>query len=323
MTTKRRNLLKASLGAIAIAAFSPRARAQSRPKRIAFLWNGKETDPVLSQRVATFKSSMRELAYNEGRDYVVEQRFADNDLARLPALAKGLVDAKVDLIVGGGNQTVRAARDATREIPILTTVSAEGLATSLSRPGGNVTGLTSLSSDLYPKRVELLRQIVPTLQRVGILNDVMAEPVVQTLQALIVKLGLQPIVASIGKDDVAGAFASLQRLQAQGLIVPQTSSLIALKSSITQRAASHRLPSVYPLSVFVDAGGLASLSTNILDLYRRLPVYVDKIFKGAKPGDLPIEQPTRFELIVNLRTAKALGLSIPQTVLLQADKVIE
>ena len=152
----------------------------------------------------------------------------------------------------------------------------------------------------------------------------MSEAAVQhTLQTLITKLGLLPIVASLGKDDVAGAFASLQRARAQGLIVPQSSISIALKASITQHAASHRLPAVYPLSVFVDAGGLASLSTNILELYRRLPVYVDKIFRGAKPGDLPIEQPTRFELIVNLRTATALGVSIPQTVLLQADKVIE
>ncbi len=327
MTTKRRNLLKAGFGAFAFAALSPRVRAQSRPKRIAFLWNGKEGDPVLSERVATFKSAMRDMGYNDGKDYVVEQRFADNDLARLPALARAVVGSKADIIIGGGSQTVRAARDATREIPILTTIGgdhvAEGWATSLSRPGGNVAGLTSLSDQLYPKRLELLRQIVPALQRVGILHDVTGESGVHSLPPLVAKLGLQPILVSLGNDDVAAAFASLRRAQVQGLLVSQSGTVIALKSSITDHAARQRLPAVYPLSVFVDAGGLASLSTNILDLYRRLPVYVDKIFKGAKPGDLPIEQPTRFELIVNLRTAKALGLSIPQTVLLQADKVIE
>jgi putative ABC transport system substrate-binding protein len=301
--------------------------AQTRPRRIGFLWNGLADDPVLAQRVTVFKAAMRALGYAEGRDYVIEQRFAANDLPRLPALAADLVAMKVDAIVSGGGATIRAARDATRDIPILTTVSsnlvAAGFVSSLSRPGGNITGLTSLTSELYPKRLELLQQIVPAMRRLGILYDAQSTNVSRTLEPVSRKLGLQTISATVDKGDVQSAFRTLQRASAQGLIVGQSGGTIALKQAIAQQAASHGLPAVYPLDVFAEAGGLISYSENTLDLYRRLAGYVDKIFKGIKPADLPVEQPTKFELVVNMKTAKALGIAIPQSILVSADRVIE
>ena len=270
---------------------------------------------------------MRDLGYAEGRDYVIEQRFAENDLPRLAPLAAELVAAKVDAIVTGGNATVRAARGATRDIPILTTVSSDvvaaGFAASLSRPGGNVTGFSSFTNELYPKRMELLRHTVPTMRRMGLLYDAQSEKGQRALEPFARKLELEAIPVLVSSSDVEASFKKLQGAQAQGLIVFQSGTTIALKESITRHAAAYRLPAMYPLSVFTEAGGLLSYSEEVLDVYRRLAVYVDKILKGARPGDLPVEQPTKFDLVVNLRTARALGITIPQSVLLQASRVIE
>jgi putative ABC transport system substrate-binding protein len=202
-----------------------------------------------------------------------------------------------------------------------------GLAENLRRPGGNVTGLMGLTADLYIKRLDLLRQILPGMRRVGLLYNPDNASDVLTLKRFeseCSRLNLTPIHAAVRKrDQITPAFDSLQRDGAQGLIVAASSLNNDFHAAIAADAARHRLPTMYGPSYYVEAGGLISYATNSQDLYRRAAAYVDKIFKGVKPGDLPIEQPTKFELYVNLKTAKALGLTIPQSILISADKVIE
>jgi putative ABC transport system substrate-binding protein len=225
-----------------------------------------------------------------------------------------------------------AARKATREVPILITTVTDpvgsGLAASLARPGGNVTGLTQdVGTDLYTKRLDLLRQILPGMRRAGILytpENSSDGPALRQFEADCGKLKIQAIRAAVRKrDEIPAAFDTLKRERAQGLIVSSSSSNSALKEIIVEHAAKYRLPAAYGNRLFTDAGGLISYSANRTDLYRRVAAYAVKIFKGAKPGDLPIEQPTKFELILNLKTAKALGIKIPDVVMLRADTVIE
>jgi putative ABC transport system substrate-binding protein len=274
---------------------------------------------------------MRELGYVDGRDYVLEQRAASNDISRLHALAAELIALKVDLIVASGTPSALAARDATREIPILIIGAGNpvgsGLAASLRRPGGNVTGLTTITSELVSKRLDLLRQIVPGLRRVGFLYDPDNASTMlsyKQLQSDCARLGYTLIAAPVHKrEDFAAAFSALQRDKAQGLLVSNASLFRTLRASIIEQAAKHRLPAVYGGLGWSEAGGLVAYFVNPVEAYRRAATYADKIFKGAKPGELPIEQPTTFELVVNLKTAKALGLTIPPSVMVQATRVIE
>jgi len=325
----RRKLLVA-LGASVIAApLGSFAQQPIKVRRIGFLWEGEQSEYV--QYVDAFNAGMRELGYAEGKDYAIEHRSAQNDLARLPALAAELIALKVNVIVPGGTSSAVAASKATREIPILIAIIGDpigsGLAATLQRPGANVTGLTNLASELFTKRLDLLRQILPGMRRVGFLyNPDNAANVLGLKQFELgcTKLGFQSIRARVRKaDEIASTFSALQREKAQGIIVTNASTNIAWRASIIEHAAKHRLPAVYGQNLFADSGGLLSYAANYPDLYRRTAAYADKIFKGAKPGDLPIEQPTKFELIANLKTAKALGIKIPNTILLQATKVIE
>jgi putative ABC transport system substrate-binding protein len=327
---KRRKLLVA-LGASALTApLASFAQKQGKVWRIGFLW---ETDhSAVEQYRDAFKAGMRELGYIEGKDYVIEQRAAHADLARLPALAAELLALKVDLFVASTTPSAIAARNTTRELPILMAAVSDpvgsGLAASLRRPGGNVTGpTTGVASELYTKRLDLLRQMLPSMRRVGFLYnpDVAANVLgLRQFESDCSKLQFKSLRAPLRKpEEVAAIFNTLQQDKAQGLIVAAFSASPAWKESIVEQAAKHRLPTIYGQSSYVDLGGLISYSTNFPDLYRRTAAYAVKIFKGAKPGDLPIEQPTKFELVINLKTAKALGVTIPQFLLITADKVIQ
>jgi putative ABC transport system substrate-binding protein len=327
MTTRRRLVVALGCGLLVLQARS--GYAQSKKKLIGWLHDNDPTDPVNVEYENAFKAGLRGLGYVEGREYRMETRFATNDPRRLPTLAAELVAMKVDVIVALTTSAAIAARKATREIPIVTDAGdpvGNGLAASLSHPGGNVTGMTSLSAELYVKRVDLLRQLVPGAQRVGFLYnpDNPADRVgLLQFESACATAALRPIrVPARNANELDPAFHALIQANAQGLIVASR-SLVDSRDKIIAIAAKARIPVVYSRSVFVDDGGLIAYGPDYLDVYRRTAGYVDKIFKGARPGDLPIEQPDKYLLDVNLRTAKALGLKVSGAILLRADKVIE
>jgi len=282
-----------------------------------------------------FLQGLRDLGYVEGRNVVIEYRDAEGKLERLPALAAELVALKVDVILAdGGTLGPRVAMQATTTIPIVFTSAADpvgsGLVTSLARPGGNVTGLSALGPELVGKRLELLKQAVPGIDRVAVLRggSTLGERVLKDmLEAADVAaraLGVQPqFIEARGPDEFARAFSAMTSARAGALTVLPSNMFVRERRRLVDLAAKNRLPAVYTSREFVDAGGLMSYGAHQPDLFRRAATYVDKILKGAKPGDLPIEQPTKFELVINLKTAKDLGLTIPQSVLARADEVIQ
>ncbi len=325
-----RRKLVIALGASALAApFGAFAQQQGKIWRIGRLLERDPSDYVPS--FDAFKAGMRELGYTEDKNYVIEQRSAQSELARLPALAAELLALKVDLILSSGTPSAVAARNATREIPILIITVGDpigaGLAATLARPGGNVTGVTALTSELVTKRLDLLRQLLPGMRRVAMLYDPdnLADALsLKRFESDCAKLKLNPIHAPVRKaQEIEAAFNTLKRDKVQGLIVTNSTTMTGSRQTIIQQAAKHRLPAIYGLSLFAESGGLITYSANAADLNRRAAVYADKIFKGAKPGDLPIEQPTKFETVLNLKAAKALGIKIPDVIMLRADKVIE
>jgi len=327
---KRRTIMIA-LGASALVV-PLRSFAQQRGKvwRIGFLLEGEQSYYV--SRLEAFKLGMREFGYVEGNDYVLEHRYAQLDHARFPALAAELLSLNVNIIVAPSSPPAESVLKLTREIPILVAAVNDpvgsGFATTLSRPGGSVTGLTNgVASELFSKRLDLLRQIVPGMHGVGFLYNPDNAGDAQGLRQFesdCTKLGFKPLRGPVRRrEEIAVVFSTLQRDKAQGLMVSAASTNQAWRESITEHAAKNRLPAVYSNSIYVDSGGLLSYGTNFIDLYRRVANYVDKIIKGAKAGDLPIEQPTKFDLVVNMTTAKALGIKIPQSILVQATKVIE
>ena len=325
----RRTILRATLATIALASTASRVQGQTRPRRIGFLLESTQADYVL--RIDAFKVGMRELGYAEGRDYTIDQRSAQNDLARLPALAEELLSLSPALIFASSTPTAVAAHKATRDVPILVAQVSDpvgsGLAASLRRPGGNVTGLTNLGTELNAKRLDLLRQCFPGIRRVAFLynpHSADAALALRQFESAAEKLQIRSIAAPVRKaEEIAAAFDKFQTNKAQALVVTQGQWLSGWLGSISEHAAKHRLPVVIGSRGYVEAGGLLSYTANSPDLYRRAAAYVDKIFKGAKPADLPIEQPNKFELVVNLKTAKALGITIPQSILVSADRVIE
>jgi putative ABC transport system substrate-binding protein len=276
-----------------------------------------------------FRQGLRELGYVEGHSVVFEARGADAKEERLPALAAELVQLKVDVLVTAADGAAQAATHATTIIPIVTATGdpfATGRVASLARPGGNVTGLTSLSRQLSEKRLELARELVPGASRLAILGSetVAGTPFIRETQAVAHAIGVRLHVVRVRSPaELDGAFSTIARGRPAALLVVPGPMLFGERHRLGELGVKHGLPTVYSLREHAEAGGLIAYGAKLTELFRRAAVYVDKILKGARPGDLPIEQPTRFELVVNLRTAKALKLTIPPAVLARADELIE
>jgi putative tryptophan/tyrosine transport system substrate-binding protein len=315
-------------------ALSVFAEAQ-QPKKVSRIGYLSTTNPSEdSARSEAVRLALRELGYTEGQNISTEYRYAEAKLDRYPELAAELVRLKVDVIVvGGGSVMVRAAKNATKTIPIVMMSAAPdpveaGLVESLARPGGNVTGVTSLSRELGGKRLELLKEAVPKLARVAVLYDpaspMGARAVKEDLQVAARALGLtiQPWEVR-DADGLEKVFAALNKQRPDGLYVPSGALMGANQKRTIGFALKSRLPSMYNNTEDVHAGGLMSYGADVTDSHRRVAYYVDRILKGAKPADLPVEQPTKFELVINLKTAKQIGLTIPQSMLYRADKVIK
>ena len=282
-------------------------------------------------RIEAFRQGLRELSYVEGKNIVIEWRSADGKPDRLPALAAELVRLKVAVIVTSGGALTRRAKEATSTIPIVMTNDpdpvGDGFVASLARPGGNITGLSTFAPELSGKRLEILREVVPKLSRVAVLGSSTATGYAQTRKeiepaAKAFKMQLQFIDVLHAKD-METAFRAASEGRAQGMLTLNSAILGSQRAQIVELAEKNRLPVMYHQSDFVEVGGLMFYGVNVPDLSRRAASYVDKILKGAKPADLPIERPTKFEFVINLRTARALGLTIPPAVLQQATELIQ
>ncbi len=319
-----RALVALSLGMLAAV---PAAEAQQPAKvpRIGLIRPGSPPDPL----VEAFLQGLRDLGYVEGRTIAIEYRWAEGKPERIPDLTAELVRLKVDVIVTSGEPGAPVAKQATSTIPIVFAVHADpvgaGLVASLARPGGNITGLSSMTAELAEKRLELLKEAVPKLSRVAVLRDPRQPPTdLRLTEAAARALGLRLQVLEVRDiNDLEAALAAAKEGRAGALTNLQSAFFIAHRARIVEAVAKTRLPAMYHNMQFVAVGGLMAYSPNFPAMFRRAATYVDKILKGAKPADLPVEQPTRFELVVNLKTAKALGITIPQPILIRADQVIQ
>jgi putative ABC transport system substrate-binding protein len=287
--------------------------------------------PAEARGREAFRQGLRDLGYVEGKNLVIESRLVESSFERLPALAAELVSLKLDVIAANANPSILALKRATHTIPIVMIAAGDpvgaGLVSSLAHPGGNVTGLSSLSEGLSAKWLEILSQTVPRMTRVGVLI-VPSTPTHATFLREIKTAAQRTNIAVLGLDargrnEIERAFAALTKARAQGLIVLPSPVALAHQTQIVELAAKNRLPVIYPFGDFTESGGLMAYSTNRIEMFRRSATFVDKILKGAKPADLPVEQPTTFELVVNLKTARTLGLTLPPSLLLRADRVIE
>ena len=283
-------------------------------------------------RHESFRQGLRELGYVEEKNIVIDWRSADGKLDRLPALAAELVRRKVDIIVTSGGAATRAAKEATRTIPIVMTNDSDpvsdGIVTSLARPGGNITGLSTLAPELNGKRLEMLREVVPKLSRVAVLrlrtSNTSGDGQVRDLELAANGFGMKLQYLDVFESkDVATAFRAASKGRADGVLVLAGGIFGAQRSQIADLAVKNRLPVIYAEGRPVEAGGLMSYGVSQFDLHRRAATYVDKILKGAKPADLPVEQPKKFDFIINLKAAKQIGLTIPPNVLARADRVIK
>jgi len=325
---RRRDFIILLGGATAAWPLSAGAQQAGKIWRIGMLENTSRS--VNAANFDAFRQGMRELGYVEGQNLVIEYRSVDGRSERYPELAADLVRLKVDLIVTRGTPAVLAAKSASATIPVVMAAIAEpptSVIASLARPGGNVTGLSSFTSELEPKRIELIKEIVPGIARVAVMYN-MSNPVFlprwQQMERVARSVGFQPQLLDVRKpQDLERAFDAAMTQRADALVVSNDSLTVANRKLITELAAKHRLPAIYASREFVDAGGLIAYAVKLSDQYRRAAVYVDKILKGAKPADLPVEQPTKFELVINLKAAKQIGLTIPPNVLARADKVIK
>ena len=307
------------------------AQPTAKVWRIAYLDYGSRQSMVDAGRMTALMQGLAGFGYVEGRNFVFDARYADGQVERLDTFAAELVARKPDLILVTGAVAAQAAKRATALIPIVVTVNAdpvaEGLAATLARPGGNVTGLSSGGAETVQKLVELLIVAVPKIKRVAVLtnpaNVRSADDVVQLLAALRTKNREALPVRARTSQEIEQAFAPMVRERAEGVVMPIDGFMLQQRGQIAALALKHRLPSIYPTQNYPEAGGLMSYGADITDNFRRAGIFVDKIFKGAKPGDLPFEQPTRYALVLNRKTADALGIKIGNELLLRADRVIE
>jgi putative ABC transport system substrate-binding protein len=327
----RRREFIAGLAGTAAWPLSGHAQQQAgKVPRIGYLGATSPSDrpPLLD----AFRQGLRELGWVEGQNIVIDYRFAEGSLDRLPGLAAELIGLKVDLIVSVGTQGVTAARNATGTIPIVMIGVRDplgiALIASLARPGGNVTGVSgSPGLEIVAKQLELLKETVPKIRRVAILSNpanAYHQLAIREVSVAARSLGVRlQLLEARGPNEFDGAFAAMARERVEALLVVSDSIFNAHRARLADLAARSRLPAAYGIRESVEAGGLMSYGPSFLDFYRRSATYVDKILKGAKPADLPVEQPTTFELVMNLKTAKGLGLTIPQSLLRQADQIIE
>jgi putative ABC transport system substrate-binding protein len=325
----RRHLI-ALLGGAAIA-WPLAARTQRKTMPVVGYLNSTWPDPH-APLVAAFRRGLSETGYIEGQNVAIEYRWAEGRSDQLPALAADLAGHKVDVIVtSGGDPSAVAAKSATSTIPIVSVIGgdpvAESLVASLARPGGNLTGISFLSRELMPKRLELLSDLVPQAKVVALLvnpESPQIERVIQNLQEAAHAKGLQlPVLNASSESEIDAAFTALVQLQAGALVVQANPFFVSWRDRLVALATHHNVPAIYEGRLFPAVGGLMSYGASNEDVSRQLGVYTGKILNGAKPADLPVEQPTKFELVINLNTAKALGLAVPASILARADEVIE
>jgi putative ABC transport system substrate-binding protein len=324
--TTRRTFLGTLAGGLLAAS---RVGHAGKVHRIGYLGSGSSTsNPHLP---GAFRQGLRDLGWIEGQNIVIEYRFADGHLDRLPALAAEVVRLKVDIIAASPTPAALAAKNATGTIPIVFTSVPDpvglGLVASLARPGGNVTGLTySVGFNIFGKDLELLKEAVPKARRVAVLSNPASPSHPLTMSAIrdaARSLGLPlRLVEARGPDDFDGAFAAMAKERVGALFVVTDPAFIPYRARLAELTTKHRLPSIFTQREDAEAGALMSYGPSLSDIYRRAATYVDKILKGAKPADLPVEQPTKFELVINLKTARAIGLTLPQSLVQRADEVI-
>jgi putative ABC transport system substrate-binding protein len=304
------------------------AQHPTKVARIGYL--SSDSPSTIAERIEAFRQGLRELGYVEGKNIVIEWRFAEGKADRLAGLGAELVRLKVEVIVTSGPAATRAAKQATVTIPIVTAQDSDpvgnGLVASLARPGGNITGLSTLAPEITGKRLELVKEIVPRLSRVAVLGSSTTPGNPQALRETELAaraLGVQIQYLEVrGAKDIEPAFRAASKGRADAVLLLQSPVFVNERTQLAVLAVTHRLPTIYDRREFVDDGGLMCYGTNFVELSHRAATYVDKILKGAKPADLPVEQPTKFELVINLKAAKQIGLTIPPNVLARADKVI-
>ena len=323
----RRTFIGGVAGGLVATPFAARAQQLGKIYRIGLL----ETIPAAQNaaNLDALRKGLRDLGYVEGRNLIIEYRSAEGRAERFPDLASELVRLKVDLIVTRGTPAAIAAKNATRTIPLLMATMGDprAIVTSFAHPGGNITGVTTFSTELTAKRIELLKEMVPNLSRVALLHNMgnpAAPPEWEEVKIAARLLGLRSELLDVrSQGDLDRAFELAARQQVDALVIGADGLTQMHQQIIVDLLARSRLPAAYPAREFVEAGGLMAYAVNYPDLYFRFASFVDKIFKGAKPGELPVEQPTKFELVINLKAARALGLTIPQSVLVRADELIQ
>jgi len=327
---RRRRFVAAAAGSALVLSLPGVAQAQAKVWRIGFFYFGSRQSSLDTGRYNGFVQRMGDLGYVDGKNMTLETRFADGKIDQLPAIAAELVRSNADVIVATGSPVYSALRFATTSIPIVVTVTTdpviEALAASLARPGGNFTGLTDTAADLGAKQLELLRAAVPQMTRLGVIlnpDNVTHPTQLKRVMLPAQKLGLQTVIAEAGAvAEIEPAFAALVQERANAALLFGDTFFVQQLQQIAQAALKYRLASIYLIRDYAKAGGLMSFGPDIVDNFRRAATYVDRILQGAKPAELPFEQPDRYVLAVNLKTAKTLSLTIPQGVLLRADEVV-
>jgi putative ABC transport system substrate-binding protein len=330
MAPSRNGALAVVAVSLLAATLAANAQPASKVRRIGYLSSGSAA--ASKYVIDAFRQRLAELGWIDGENVVIEYRFAEGRHDRLPEFAAQLVQLKVDVIAAGPTPPAVAAKNATRNIPIVMTAVGDpvrlGLVASLARPGGNVTGVAfDVGLEVFAKGLELFREAIPKLRRVAVLSNPTnpAQPVaIQDVTAAARSLGLQLHLMEAASPDVFDAtFAAMAKDRVDGVVILTEPMFLVNRARLAALAMQHRLPSMYAVRESVEAGGLMSYGPSLADSYRRAAVFVDKILRGAKPSDLPVEQPTRFELVISQKTAKALGVTIPRSLLLRADQVIE